>query len=298
LPVRMASRADVALRSPAVNSIEQYEEAFKITKYMNNNNNKKVWLYTLFALLASCAVTKLSTDDKKPVFYIIGDSTVRNGDGSGKNQQWGWGSLMAEYFDTTKISVQNHAIGGRSSRTFITEGRWDKIMTSLKKGDFVIMQFGHNDDWPLDDTARARGSIKGIGEESKEIYNPITKKREVVYTYGHYMRRYIRDAKSRGAIPIVCSRVPGDNWKDGKVSRVNETYGLWARQTAEAEGVFFIDLNNIIADKYEAMGAQAVKSFFPTDHTHTNLQGARLNAAMVFAELKRLKPANLNKYFR
>ena len=258
-------------------------------------NTKKLWFYTLFVLLASCAATKLS-EDKKPVFYIIGDSTVRNGDGSGKNQQWGWGSLMAGYFDTTKISVQNHAIGGRSSRTFITEGRWDKILATLKKGDYVIMQFGHNDDWPLDDTARARGSIKGIGEDSKVIYNPITKKREVVYTFGYYMRKFIRDTKARGAIAIVCSRVPGDNWKDGKVSRVNETYGLWTRQVAEKEGVFFIDLNNMVADQYETLGPGAVKAFFPTDHTHTSLEGARLNADMVVAGLKKLKPGKLNKY--
>src|SRR5215203_4879060 len=76
---------------------------------------------------------------EKPRFYIIGDSTVRNGDGTGKNQQWGWGSFIADYFDTGKISVRNDAIGGRSSRTFLTEGRWDKIMAELKKGDYVIM---------------------------------------------------------------------------------------------------------------------------------------------------------------
>lgn len=148
-------------------------------------NNNKIWIYIFLTVLASCTTAKLLTEGKKPVFYIIGDSTVRNGDGTGKNQQWGWGSFIGDYFDTTKISVQNHAIGGRSSRTFITEGRWDKIMANLKKGDYVIIQFGHNDGGPLDDTARARGSIKGIGEESKEIYNPITKKQETVYTYGH-----------------------------------------------------------------------------------------------------------------
>ena len=96
-------------------------------------NNKKIWRYFLLLLLASCATAKLLTEDEKPVFYIIGDSTVRNGDGTGSNQQWGWGSFIADYFDTSKISVRNHAIGGRSSRTFITEGRWDKIMATLKK---------------------------------------------------------------------------------------------------------------------------------------------------------------------
>jgi rhamnogalacturonan acetylesterase len=261
---------------------------------MNNKN----WFYFLMIVFASCTTAKLLTEDKKPVLFIIGDSTVKNGDGTGKNQQWGWGSFIADYFDTTKISAKNHAIGGRSSRTFITEGRWDKIMANLKKRDYVIIQFGHNDGGPLDDTARARGSIKGIGEEAKEIYNPITKKQEVVYTFGHYMRKYIRDAKSKGAIAIVCSLIPRNEWKEGKVERADGSYGTWARQIAKTEGAYFIDLNNIVAEKYEAMGASAVKPFFPVDHTHTNLEGAKLNAGLVIAELKKIKPGKLNKYFR
>src|SRR5258705_2780154 len=99
--------------------------------------------FTIIALLCMVVLSSFIVIKKeKPVFYIIGDSTVRNGDGTGKNQQWGWGSMMADYFDTNKISVQNLAIGGRSSRTFITEGRWDKIMATLKKGDYAIIQFG------------------------------------------------------------------------------------------------------------------------------------------------------------
>jgi lysophospholipase L1-like esterase len=235
---------------------------------------------------------------EKPVFYIIGDSTVRNGDGTGKGGLWGWGSFMADYFDTTRIVVENDALGGRSSRTFITEGRWDKILAKLKKGDYVIMQFGHNDGGPLDDTARARGSIKGIGEESKEIYNPIMKKQEVVYTYGHYMRQYIRDAKAKGAIPIVCSPVPRDNWKDGKVSRSEASYAGWAQQVAKEEGAYFIDLNELIAAKYESMGEEAVKAFFPGDHTHTNMEGAKLNAQIVATSLKEIKPAGLDQYLK
>jgi rhamnogalacturonan acetylesterase len=234
---------------------------------------------------------------EKPVFYIIGDSTVRNGDGSGKNLQWGWGSFMAGYFDSNKISIRNDAIGGRSSRTFITEGRWDKILATLKKGDYVIMQFGHNDAGPLDDTARARGTIKGIGEESKEIYNPITKKQELVYTYGWYMRKYCKDIKSRRAFAIVCSPIPRNDWKDGKVMRSSESYAKWAREVAEQEGVYFIDLNELVAEKYEKMGADAVNPFFPVDHTHTNIDGAKLNAAIVIKALKELKPGRLKKFF-
>jgi rhamnogalacturonan acetylesterase len=235
---------------------------------------------------------------EKPVFYIIGDSTVKNGDGTGKQGLWGWGSFMSDYFDTTKVSVQNHAIGGRSSRTFITEGRWDKILTTLKKGDYIIMQFGHNDASPLDDTARARGTIRGVGDESKEIYNPITKKQEVVYTYGYYMRKYVRDAKAKGAIPIICSLVPRDQWKDGKVNRSKDSYAGWAEQIAKEEGACFIDLNDLIATKYEILGQDAVKAFFPGDHTHTDINGAKLNAQTVIDELKKINPANLNSYMK
>jgi len=256
---------------------------------------KKINSILLFSFFVLSSFT-LIYFKQKPTLYIIGDSTVRNGDGTGKNQQWGWGSFMAEYFDTTKITVRNHAIGGRSSRTFITEGRWDTIMAHLKKGDYVIMQFGHNDSGPLDDTARARGTITGVGNESKEIYNPIRRKQEVVYSYGWYMRKYIDDANAKGAIPVVCSPIPRNDWKDGRVVRSTDSYAKWAEDVAKSEGVYFIDLNNLVALQYERMGAEKVKPFFPVDHTHTNLEGAKLNASIVVNELKRMNPGKLKKY--
>jgi lysophospholipase L1-like esterase len=235
---------------------------------------------------------------EKPVFYIIGDSTVRNGDGTGRNNQMGWGSMIDVHFDTTKISISNQAIGGRSSRTFITEGRWDKILATLKKGDYVIMQFGHNDSGPLDDTARARGTIKGTGEDSTEIYNPIRKMKEVVHSYGWYMRKYVREAKAKGTIAIVCSPIPRNDWKDGKVIRSTEGYSKWAQQVATEEGAYFINLNDLVAAKYEELGAEKVKTFFPADHTHTNKEGAILNAAIVADQLKLINPGKLKRYLR
>lgn len=257
----------------------------------------KNWIICLLFMASACTSYRM-LQNEKPVLYLIGDSTVRNGDGTGKNQQWGWGSFIADHFDTTKLAVQNHAVGGRSSRTFITEGRWDKVLANLKKGDYVMMQFGHNDSGPLDDTARARGTIKGIGAESKEIYNPITKKQEVVYTYGWYMRKYIRDAKAKGAIPVVCSPIPRNDWKEGKVVRSVSSYAGWAQQLAKEEGAFFIDLNNLVSAKYETMGPEAVKPFFPVDHTHTNSEGAQLNAQIVAAQVKEIKPGKLEKFLK
>src|SRR5690606_32344394 len=115
---------------------------------------------------------------------------------------WGWGHFLGDYFDSDKITVLNKALGGTSSRTFRNNtGLWDSVLVKIKPGDFVMMQFGHNDSSPLDDSARARGTIRGNGNESKEIYNPIKKKQEVVYTYGWYLRQFIADVKAKGATP-------------------------------------------------------------------------------------------------
>jgi lysophospholipase L1-like esterase len=159
-------------------------------KKMMRTNAGLGLLLTLVILLSSFMLMKPAD---KPTFYLIGDSTVKNGKGKGDGGLWGWGNYIAPYFDTTKIAVENDALGGTSSRTFQTMGLWDKVLVKIKPGDFVIMQFGHNDNGALDDTARARGTIKGIGDEQQEIYNPIRKVKEVVHTYGWYMRKFVAD---------------------------------------------------------------------------------------------------------
>ena len=125
----------------------------------------KIALVLLIALLFFNFKDK---DHPKPVIYLVGDSTVKNGKGDGAGGLWGWGDFIGQFLDTTKISVQNHALGGTSSRTFQSKGLWEPVYNKLKKGDYVIIQFGHNDDGPLNDTLRARGTIKGIGEETQE----------------------------------------------------------------------------------------------------------------------------------
>jgi rhamnogalacturonan acetylesterase len=249
----------------------------------------------LGVLLIACS-SFLLLSKERPTLYIIGDSTVRNTERADARAQWGWGSFIAGYFDTTSLRVRNAAIGGRSSRTFMNEGRWDRIKSELGKGDYVLIQFGHNDGGPLDDSARARGSIRGIGTESREVYNPVQKKQEVVYTFGQYLRTYIRDAKAAGATPVVCSPIPRNIWKDGKVVRSKESYAGWAQTIAAEEGVSFIDLNELVAAKYEELGQDSVKTFFPIDHTHTNQDGARLNAQIVVAQLQKINPGNVARF--
>jgi rhamnogalacturonan acetylesterase len=256
----------------------------------------KRWSIALAAMIICCSF--IVFQKQRPVLYIIGDSTVKNGSGTGQQGLWGWGSFITDYFDTTRIDVQNHAIGGRSSRTFITEGRWDRILERLKPGDFVLLQFGHNDAGPLDDTARARGTIRGIGSDSAAIYNPIRKINEVVYSYGHYMRKYVDDAKAKGAIPIICSLVPRDNFKDGKNVRADSTYGGWAKAVAQSNGALFIPLNNLVADRYDEMGPEKVHAFFPVDHTHPDKAGSELTASIVIGAIRKLDKCSLKNYLK
>jgi rhamnogalacturonan acetylesterase len=224
--------------------------------------------------------------------FIIGDSTVNN---SGEGFQ-GWGNVIDDFFDKTKINVVNRARGGRSSRTFYTEGLWQKVLDELKPGDFVLMQFGHNDGGAID-KEKFRGSIRGTGEETQNITGADGKP-ETVHSFGWYMRKFIADTKAKGATAIVFSPVPRNVWKDGRVERATENYGKWARETAARENVLFIDLNEITAQKYEKTGAEKTGAeFFTTkDHTHTSPAGARLNAESVVEGLRALKKNPLKKY--
>ncbi len=230
----------------------------------------------------------------KPTLFIIGDSTVKNNTAGLQ----GWGDPLSDFFDLPLITVRNQALGGRSSRTFQTEGLWDKVLADIRPSDFVLIQFGHNDGGPLN-TGRARASLKGIGDLSEEVVMEATGRQETVHTYGWYLRKYIADTRAKGAIPIVCSLVPRNLWKEAKVVRASEDYGLWAAQTAQEQGVFFIDLNERIAEQYEKAGPEKVKNeYFLEDHTHTTPAGARLSAKAVVQGIRDLKQCTLKNYLR
>jgi lysophospholipase L1-like esterase len=114
----------------------------------------------LIAIAALALLIFANTDSAQttqPTLWIIGDSTVKNS----ADGQLGWGDPIKDFFDVTRIRVENRARGGRSSRTFQTEGLWDQVVAELKPGDYVLMQFGHNDGGPINDESRARGSLPG-----------------------------------------------------------------------------------------------------------------------------------------
>jgi lysophospholipase L1-like esterase len=225
-----------------------------------------------------------------PSLFVVGDSTASNGPRNG------WGDPLADYFDATKINARNRALGGRSSRSFQTEGHWAAVLKEMKAGDYVLLQMGQNDGGSQD-TGRARGSLPGIGEETKEVLMPESGEieppppgtKEVVHTFGWYIRKYVTDAKARGVTPIVMSLTAKDLWTpEGKNRRPYDKFPEWSEQIAREQGVQFLDLINIMGDQFDKMGQEKAHALFQ-DTTHTKEAGADLNAAGVIAGLKALK---------
>ncbi len=229
-----------------------------------------------------------------PVVFIIGDSTGKTGGGKGETGQWGWGSFLECFFDTTRISIENHARGGRSSRTFYTEGLWEQVYNGLQKGDYLFVQFGHNDGGPLN-TGRARASLSGTGNESETVIMERHGGPEEVFTFGRYLRYYIRQAKAKGVNVIVLSHTPGNWWNEGRVTRCDKTYGKWSQEVAQQEGVQYIDLNHLAALKYEALGPEATKDYF-MDNVHTSAKGAVMHARCVVEGVLALNNHSLVNY--
>jgi lysophospholipase L1-like esterase len=125
----------------------------------------------------------------KPVVFFTGDSTVKNADNE-DDGMWGWAAQAATVFDTTKVTLCNAAKAGRSTRSFIREGLWDKVYHSLQPGDFVTIQFGHNDICPITDK-KARGVIPGT-QDTCHVYQLDNGTYELVYSFGWYLKKMMR----------------------------------------------------------------------------------------------------------
>ena len=251
-------------------------------------------------------VYDLQRTEGKPVVFITGDSTVKNND-KDPNGMWGWGAVANTIFDETKIDIVNAAMAGRSCRTYLNEGRWDRVYNSLKPGDFVLIQFGHNDIGAID-KPKYRAAIP-TGKDTCHVYrmqaakedlskqNVIDQKLkpgaqvgsyEVVYSFGWYLKKFIQDVREKGATPILVSLTPRNEWKDGKIERRNDTYGRWYREVAEETGCEFVDLHNLTADFLDKKCGKKEKAmkYFNHDHTHTSLLGAKTNAQSIAQGLR------------
>jgi len=232
-------------------------------------------------------------DRSRPTLFLVGNSTVRNGRGDGAGGQWGWGDFIAPSFDTAKVNVVNRAVGGLSARTFISQGYWDRVLTLVKPGDFVMVEFGHNDASPVNDTLRARGVLRGIGSDSVVVDNLITKQKgEVVYSFGGYLRKFVRETRARGATPIINSLTPRKFWENGRIRRTRDGFADWAEQTAREEGVAFVNLTELASRAMDTMPPSRVDSLFGDANLHSNARGAELNARMVVEGLRALGAAN------
>jgi rhamnogalacturonan acetylesterase len=229
-----------------------------------------------------------------PTLYVVGDSTANS-----NAPLRGWGSEIGAYFDPAKINVVNRAIGGRSSRTFITEGRWDKVLAELKTGDFVLVQFGHNDAGDYKDPkAKGRPSLHGEGEDTAQAFQKDLVTMETIHSFGWYMRKYASDAKAKGATPILLSMVPHKDWNGTKIVRnEQDTFCKWTKDAADTTGAQYIDTNTIIGQGLERLGPDKVAPLFGDLRTHSTPDGAKYNAAAVVVGLKGLNPDPLASYF-
>ncbi|NQD70437.1 rhamnogalacturonan acetylesterase [Sphingobacterium shayense] len=260
-------------------------------------NKTKIYCNAILLILSVSLLSSFLLKKERPRLFIIGDSTVKNGKGDGSNAQWGWGSIIGEFFQENEIEVQNKARGGTSSRTFYNNPKlWQQVLDSLRPGDFVMMQFGHNDTSPVVDTTRARGTFKGNDNKFEIVNNPLLGQKEVVYSYGFYLRRFVKNIQDKGAVAIICSPIPRDAWNGDKV--VRNDYPKWAMQAAEQSGAFFIPLNALIIDVYEKEGEEHVSEtyFGEVDHTHTTLAGAQLNARILKNFIAKNDVAGLARY--
>ena len=251
---------------------------------------KYLFVTVAFLLFASAIPEKTTT------IFIIGDSTAANKDISKGKLERGWGMVLQSYFDDN-IRVDNRALNGRSSLSFINEGRWDAVLKSMKPGDYVIIQFGHNDEKPKADRHTDPGS-----------------------TFDYNLAKFVRETREHGGIPVLMNCVVRRNFfvkapeidddeklrtqtfKDGvkmvEGDTLIDTHGLYRvapRDVAQRMNVHFVDANRITHDLEQGLGTEASKKlhmWFPPgeepsvpggrqDNTHYNVYGARIVAGLL-----------------
>ena len=259
------------------------------------SNNPQLKALMKFMPIPNKTIWNVDRLSGKPVVWFTGDSTVKNADND-EDGMWGWASQASTVFDESKIQLVNAARAGRSTRSFIREGLWDAVYQALKPGDFVTIQFGHNDICPITDQ-KARGVIPGT-KDTLHVFKMDNGTYEVVCSFGWYLKKMIDDCREKGATPILVSLTPRNEWPGGKVERRDDTYGRWYREVVEQTGVAFIDMHNISADfldkkfavkslpadkekareKVAAIKEKAGNKYFKKDHTHTSKLGAQMNA--------------------
>ena len=251
-------------------------------------------------LLAALALIVLTaaTQQKTTTIFIIGDSTAAKKDLSKGSPERGWGMALQCYFDEAFIRVDNHAVNGRSSKSFINEGRWQKVLDKIQPGDYVIIQFGHND--------AKKGDAKRFTEPGS--------------TFDANLAKFVNETRAKGGIPVLMNPVVRRNFtkdasraaddeslrnttfKDGahikEGSVLKDTHGLYAvapKNVADSLHVFFVDATKITHDLEQGLGVEGSKKlhmwYKPGEHpsipdgkqdnTHYNIYGAHTVAKLL-----------------
>jgi len=221
---------------------------------------------------------------------VIGDSTVCNWPVT-RTTKRGWGEVLPEFFNSQRVKVINRALSGRSSKSFIDEGHWKAIRQMKPAPDYVLIQFGHNDNpgkGPKRETkpgpmpAQLPGS--GIGSKPKDWFR-------------HNIETYIKQSRAMGAVPIVVTPMSRCHFDShGKVKDWNKPYAQGACAAATALGAPCIDLNTYSANMYEKLGPKeslALQYHAPdgkVDRTHYNAMGASIWAKWITQQLEAKQP--------
>ena len=237
---------------------------------------KKNYFFPLLVLIAFFFIP----EKKKIKIFLAGDSTIAIKE-TKAYPETGWGMPFVYFWDST-ITVVNKAKNGRSTKTFLSEGLWKSIMDDAKEGDYVIIQFGHNDESP----------------EKKERY-------ATPDTFKMNLTRFITETREKKATPILLTPVSRRKFdKEGIALPTHEQYTALTKEVAKEQGVLFIDLDEKSKALYQQFGAENSKLLFlqlqagehpnypegKTDNTHFNELGARLIAQLVLKELQAIVP--------
>ncbi|KAJ5288912.1 CAZyme family CE12 [Penicillium angulare] len=222
------------------------------------------------ATVLSFASTALAS-----TIYLAGDSTMASGGGgTGTN---GWGQYVSPY---TTWSISNQAIAGRSARSFTRDGRFTTIADEVKSGDWVIIEFGHNDGGSLTPTDNGRTDCSGTGSEI--CYSVYDGTNETILTFPAYLENAANTFTELGAKVLISSQTPDNPWETGSFVYTPSRFVGYAQIAAEAAGVAYVDHGAYVANIFESLGSDVVNSYYPLDHTHTSPAGALVVAQAFF----------------
>jgi len=225
---------------------------------------------SLFSILL-VTIVLFSFQKTNPVsIWMVGDSTMAAKKAE-RYPESGWGVALADYV-TGKAKVHNHAASGRSTLSFIAEGRWKKVCDSVQKGDYVVIQFGHNDEKP-----------------DEKLHT------EAFGTFKTNIKKFIDETREKGAIPVVCSSIVRRHFdKFGKLVDTHGDYIKAAKEIAAETKTIYIDMEGLTRKMVSEMGPDKSKEIYNfigkrKDSTHLNVKGAKAVAALFVKELKKEK---------